>query len=140
MINSETTLSQSGLYINPPTYAAIYTNLCTNKPPSPFLSIQYFPLASSQHRKTHAHIFVYLILYCLVDIYKYKIGDLREFTHIYEVGSKPLLQVGKERILALVVLQQHEVLHSDVVSLVELALHALSKRLPLAHGAMNDVS
>ena len=70
----------------------------------------------------------------------YKIGDLRELTHIDEVGSKSLLQVGKEGILALVVLQQHEVLHSDVVSLVELALNALSKRLPLAHGAMNDVS
>lgn len=69
-----------------------------------------------------------------------KIGDLRELTHINKVGSEPLLQVGKERILALVVFQQHEVLHSDVVSLVELALNALSKRLPLAHGAMNDVS
>ena len=54
-------------------------------------------------------------------------------TYIDQVGSEPLLQVGQEGVLARVVLHEHEVLHADVIACVQLAFHAFTKRLSLAH-------
>ena len=57
-------------------------------------------------------------------------------THVDEAGPKSLLKVDEERIFAFVVLQEHEVLHADVVSFVQLALNAFAERLSLAHDAI----
>lgn len=54
-------------------------------------------------------------------------------THIDQIRLESLLQVDEEGVLAGVVLHQHEVLHTDVVTSVQLALHASAKRLSLTH-------
>ena len=54
-------------------------------------------------------------------------------THVDQVSLESLLQVGEKGVLARVVLHEHKVLHTDVVTSVQLALNASAKRLSLTH-------